>query len=162
MSASTRPMFGSIANPIMPPTLVNTPITTISSGRDQPLRSPVWSKMTASAISPVATATADCTSWMRKLARYCTSFMTPTRTWIHASRKPLIGSSPGDRRVANHGPLPHQRHADRADGDPPRLPDQSLDELLVGDRADQRRDREPEARLERQVRRQRLHPVRHQ
>src|SRR3954454_15751939 len=163
MSASTRPMLGSIANPIIPPTIVKTPITTISSGRDHPLRSPVWSKMIASAISPVTTATADCTSWMKKLARYWTSFITPTRTWIQAnlSPPPLMRSS-AHRRVTHDCPLPHQRHAGRADADPHRLPDQPVDELLVGDRADERRDRETEARLERQVRRHGLYPVGHQ
>ena len=95
MSLSTRPMLGSIANPISPPTIVNTPITTNSSGRVQPLRSVVWSKISGQRrSSPVATATVDCTSWMKKLARYCISFSTPIRKWIHASRKPLIRPPP--------------------------------------------------------------------
>ena len=122
ISLSTRPMLGSIANPISPPTIVNTPMTTNSSGRDQPLRSVVWSKITASAISPVATATVDCTSWMKKLARYCIAFSTPPRRWVHASRTPLT-TSPAHRRVSHHRASPHQRHPDRTDADPHDLAD---------------------------------------
>ena len=52
-------MLGSMAKPMIPPMIVNTPITTSSWGLVHPERSVVVSKINVSTTSPVPIATRD-------------------------------------------------------------------------------------------------------
>jgi hypothetical protein len=74
---------------ITPPRRIWIPITTISSDWLHPLRSSVCEYTSASTMSAVPTATADWSTWMKKFARYWSSFIEPMRKNSQPSRNGL-------------------------------------------------------------------------
>ena len=78
-SSTSCCMFGWIAEWITPPRRICTPTTTSSSDSVHPFSVVVCEYTSARTIRPTATASNDWKTAMKKFARYCISFRTPSR-----------------------------------------------------------------------------------
>src|SRR5258706_14225573 len=123
-----------------PPIMRCTPMTANSSFSDQPASWVVWLKTSARPARPTPTATSECTIWLKKLIRYCSSCRMPIFRYRPSRRMTFMLAAHG--RIAADAKAPDHRDQQDANADPGGLRYQAGQQLLSVELADQCLDRE--------------------